>query len=338
MTEQSPAPDLRSQYLGLSLRCPVVASPSPLTGRLHDLHRLDAAGVGAVVLPSLFEEDVEAESLDLFERQMTGADTNPEAGAYFPDLPLDHLGLERHLALVQQAVAEMTVPVIASINGNTAGGWVGYAREMQDCGAVAIELNMYDVVADPSRTSAEVEGEYLRLVSMVCDTVSVPVAVKVSPYFTSFANMATHLVDAGAAGLVLFNRFYQPDLDLQTLDVTPVLELSHTSDLRLPLRWIALLRPHLPTTSLALTSGVGTGLDIAKALLAGADVAMVASEVLRHGPERVADLVGELRGWLVENEYESVDQLRGSVAHHTASNPGAFERAQYRRVLASWRR
>lgn len=328
--------DLRSTYLGLELATPVVASPSPATGRMDSLMRLEDAGVGAVVLPSLFEEEVETEALTFHDRMLAGAGVSGEAADYFPDVDLDHLGLERHLMLVQEASTRLSVPVIASVNGRSAGGWVRYARDMVEAGARAIELNMYDVAADPTRTSVDVEEGYLELVRAVCGSVDVPVAVKLSPYFSSFANFAVRTVAAGASGLVLFNRFYQPDLDLTTLDVTPRLELSRPGELRLPLRWIAILRPRLPDASLALTSGVTSGTDVAKGLLAGADVVMSASELLRQGPGRPAGLLAELVTWMTENDYESVGQLRGSVAQHAVSDPGAYERAQYQRVLSSW--
>jgi dihydroorotate dehydrogenase (fumarate) len=331
-------PDLATRYLGLAVRSPLVASPSPVTGSLDGLLRLDDAGVGAVVLPSLFEEEVENEALTLADRLEAGAGVFGEASEYFPDVDLDHLGLERHLLLVEQASARLTAPVIASVNGRSAGGWVRYASELVAAGARAIELNMYDVVADPSQSGSLVEQGYLELIGEVRRAVTVPVAVKLSPYFSSVGSMALQTVAAGADGLVLFNRFYAPDLDLATLDVVPRLDLSHAGEIRLPLRWIAILRPHLPATSLALTSGVADGKAIAKALLAGADVAMTASEVLRRGPERAGEMIAELRAWLEANDYESVDQLRGSLAQHAAPDPGAFERAQYQKVLASWRR
>ncbi len=282
---------LRTTYLGLELATPLVASPSPATGKLDSLLRLEDAGVGAVVLPSLFEEEVESEAITFHERRETGAGVSGEAMDYFPDVDLDHLGLERHVLLVEEAVERLEIPVIASVNGRSAGGWVRYAQDLVSAGAQAIELNMYDVAVDPDLTSADVERGYLELVAAVCDAVDVPVAVKLSPYFSSFANFAAQVVAAGADGLVLFNRFYQPDLDLETLDVTPRLELSRPGELRLPLRWIAILRPRLPATSLALTSGVASGADVAKGLLAGADVVMTASEMLRQGPERAAGIL-----------------------------------------------
>lgn len=329
---------LQTTYLGLELATPLVASPSPATGKLDTLLRLEDAGVGAVVLPSLFEEEVESEAITFHERRETGAGVSGEAMDYFPDVDLDHLGLERHVLLVEEAVERLEIPVIASVNGRSAGGWVRYAQDLVSAGARAIELNMYDVAVDPELTSADVERGYLDLVRAVCEAVDVPVAVKLSPYFSSFANFAAQVVAAGADGLVLFNRFYQPDLDLETLDVTPRLELSRPGELRLPLRWIAILRPRLPDTSLALTSGVASGSDVAKGLLAGADVVMTASEMLRQGPQRAAGILEELTTWMAAGEYESVTQLRGSVAQHAVRDPGAYERAQYQRVLASWRR
>jgi dihydroorotate dehydrogenase (fumarate) len=330
--------DLSTRYLGLDLRCPLVASPSPVTGAIDSLLRLDDAGIGAVVLPSLFEEEVEAEALSLADRMEAGSGVFGEATDYFPDVDLDHLGLERHILLVEQAAERLSAPVIASVNGRSAGGWVRYAGELVAAGAQAIELNMYDVVADPTLPGSVVEDGYLDLIAAVRSSVDVPVAVKLSPYFSSLGNLALRAVAAGADGLVLFNRFYAPDLDLDTLDVRPRLDLSHAGEIRLPLRWIAILRPHLTDTSIALTSGVGDGLSVAKGLLAGADVVMAASELLRRGPGRAAEMLAELDAWLDEHDYDSVDQLRGSLAQHTAPDPGAFERAQYQRVLASWTR
>lgn len=328
---------LESTYLGMALRSPLVASPSPTTGKLDTLLQLDDAGVGAVVLPSLFEEEVDREAVTLNERLEAGSGVFGEASDYFPDIDLDHLGLERHIMLVEEASRRLSVPVIASVNGRSSGGWVRYACDLVEAGARAIELNMYDVAVDPDRTAADVETAYLDLVRAVVDAVEVPVAVKLSPYFSSFANFAARVVEAGADGLVLFNRFYQPDLDLETLDVTAKLELSRPGELRLPLRWIAILRPQLTGTSLALTSGVAAGTDVVKGLLAGADVVMSTSEILRQGPARAKALLTEVAVWMDEHDYESVDQLRGSVAQHAVPDPGAYERAQYQRVLSSWK-
>ncbi|MBU6244961.1 MAG: dihydroorotate dehydrogenase-like protein [Actinomycetales bacterium] len=327
---------LRSRYLGMDLRTPLVASPSPRTGHLDDLLILDDCGIGAVVLPSLFEEEIEAEAMTLHLRLEHGAGTSAEADDYFAEMEFDHLGLDRHLQLVADASSRLQAPVIASINGTTVSGWVSYARDLVSAGAAAIELNMYAVALDPAADALQVESQYAELVRRVRAAVDVPIAVKLSPYFTSLAHFARQAVDAGADGLTLFNRFYQPDLDLVTRDVTPALDLSHPGELRLPLRWIAILRPQLPATSLALTSGVQQGTDVAKGLLAGADVVMTTAELLRQGPARARGIIDELSAWMAEHEYESVDQLRGSVAAHTSADPAAFERAQYQRVLRSW--
>ena len=329
-------PDLSTTYLGIPLRSPLVASPSPLTSKLENLLELQDAGVGAVVLPSLFEEEVEAEEMALLDAMEAGAGSFGEASDYFPQVDLPHLKLDQQLRLCEAAADTLDIPVIASVNGHSAGGWVHYARELQNAGARAIELNMYNLAADPTMSAADVEHAYLDLVMAVTTEVTVPVAVKLSPYFTSLANFAHRLMLAGADGVVLFNRFYQPDLNLETLGVFPRLDLSTTGEVRLPLRWIGILRPQLPTMSLALTTGAHRGFELAKGILVGADVVMTASELLRNGPGRAAGMLDELSTWMLENEYESVEQMRGSVAQHLAPDPSAFERSQYMRVLASW--
>jgi dihydroorotate dehydrogenase (fumarate) len=327
--------DLTTRYLGLTLRSPLVASACPLTGRIDDLRRLDDAGVGAVVLPSLFEEQIEHDELEIDRMLSTASESFGEATTFFPELHSYDVGPDRHLALVEAAKAAVSVPVIASLNGATGGGWLRYARLLRDAGADAIELNVYRVAADPAHTGAELENDVVELLSAVRSTVDVPVALKLSPFWSSFANLAVRLDEAGADGLVLFNRFYQPDLDLETLHAVPHLVLSTSDELRLPLRWIGLLRGRV-RGSLAATSGVHTVEDVAKALLAGADVTMLASALLHQGPELIADLERGLRAWMTEADYRSVDQLRGSAAAHTGPDPDAFERANYRQTLASW--
>lgn len=329
-------PDLSTKYLGLDLPSPLVASPSPLTRKLDTLKRLQDSGVGAVVLPSLFEEEVEAEQMALLEAMEAGSGIFGEAADFFPQLELPNLKLDRQLRLTEKAAKELDIPVIASVNGHSAGGWVRYAKELESAGARAIELNMYHLAVDPDRAAVDVERSYLDLVMQVSAEVHVPVAVKLSPYFTSLASFARHVVRAGADGLVLFNRFYQPDLDLETLGVHPALNLSTAGEVRLPLRWIGILRPHLPATSIALTTGVHSGDEIAKGLLVGADVVMTASAVLREGPEYARVMLDEFITWMQVHEYESVSEMRGSVAQSTAADPGAFERSQYMKVLASW--
>lgn len=328
--------DLTTDYLGLRLRSPLVASSGPLTGEIASLRQLDDAGVGAVVLPSLFEEEIVRESLALDDVLRQGTEAFGESVDYFPELDDYGTGPDRHLALVAEAKAQLSVPVIASLNAISPGGWVHHARLLQEEGADALELNIYTVPTDATRPAADVEGDALALVAEVRRTISVPMAVKVSPYYSSFAHFAHRVEEVGADGLVLFNRFYQPDLDLETLEVEPAIELSRPWELRLPLRWIALLRPSL-RCSLAATSGIGSAEGVAKALLVGADVAMMTSALLREGPGLVGRVEQGLRAWMEAHEYDSVRQLRGSVSHAGAEDPQGFERANYMRVLDAWR-
>ena len=329
--------DIRTRYLGLDLRSPIVASASPLPGDPETARRLAEAGVGAIVLPSLFEEEIVNEEIGLNSSLEAGAGQFAEAFEYFPTIDaIPNVG-ERYLARLAEIKAQSTVPVIASLNASTTGGWVGYARLMQDAGADALELNLYRVAADPTKNASQMDAADLDLIAAVRAAITIPLAVKLSPYYSAFANFARGAVDRGAEGLVLFNRFYQPDLDLESLEVVPKVELSHSADLRLPLRWIAILRPQLgPAVSLAASSGVHTGTDVAKELLVGADVAMMTSALLRDGPERVRTVETELRAWMTECEYESVAQLRGSASQATAVDPSAFERANYLKTLHSW--
>ena len=329
--------DIRTRYLGLDLRSPIVASASPLTGDPETARRLAEAGVGAIVLPSLFEEEIVNEEIGLNSSLEAGAGQFAEALEYFPTIDaIPNVG-ERYLARLAEIKAQSTVPVIASLNASTTGGWVGYARLMQDAGADALELNLYRVAADPTKNASQMDAADLDLIAAVRAAITIPLAVKLSPYYSAFANFARGAVDRGAEGLVLFNRFYQPDLDLESLEVVPKVELSHSADLRLPLRWIAILRPQLGSAvSLAASSGVHTGTDVAKELLVGADVAMMTSALLRNGPERVRTVETELRAWMTECEYESVAQLRGSASQATAVDPSAFERANYMATLQSW--
>lgn len=328
--------ELATTYLGLPIVSPVIASAGPTTGKVDSLAQLQDAGVGAVVLPSLFEEEIVQEELSLNRALEQGSDSFAEAIDYFPPTDFYDLGTDRHLRLVEQAKKKLTVPVVASVNAAHSGSWERYATLMVDAGADAVELNIYAMAADPARTAADVEAEYLDVVREVRAAVRVPLAVKLSPFFSSLPHFAAALAGAGVDGLVLFNRFYAPDLDLDTLSVQPKLELSHSSELRLPLRWLGILRPQLPSLSLAATSGVHTWEDVAKVLLVGADVACMTSAVLREGPNHVAAVLAGLRTWLEENDYESVDQLRGSVSAATSSDPAAFERSNYVKVLSSY--
>jgi dihydroorotate dehydrogenase (fumarate) len=329
--------DLSTKYLGLELRSPIVASASPLTGDAASARLLDEAGVGAIVLPSLFEEEILNDEIGLNKSLETGAGQFAEALEYFPTVDvLPGVG-DRYLANLAAIKAQSSVPVIASLNATSAGGWVRYARLMQEAGADALELNVYRVAADPKKSSTEMDAADLDLIAKVRSSITIPLAVKLSPYYSAFSSFAAQAVGRGADGLVLFNRFYQPDLDLETLGVVNSLELSQPADLRLPLRWIAILRPQLGArASLAASSGVQTGTDVAKELLVGADVVMMASALLRKGAGYVRTVEAELRGWMDEKEYVSVSQLRGSASAATAANPSAFERANYMQTLRSW--
>jgi dihydroorotate dehydrogenase (fumarate) len=328
--------DLTSTYLGLHLASPIIASAGPYTGRLETLLELEAAGVSAVVLPSMFEEEMVDDELSLHEALERGTNTFAESLDYFPHTDFSDTGPQRHVRLVEEARQRLSIPVIASVNAAHPGSWKRYATMMADAGAAAIELNIYALATDACRTAADVEASYLDIVGEVRAAVNVPLAVKLSPYFSCLPHFAAAVVAAGADGLVLFNRFYQPDLDLHTLDVTPTVDLSTSADLRLPLRWLAILRPQLPTVSLAATSGVHTAHDVVKALLVGADVACMTSALLRHGTGHVRAVLGGLEAWLSDNEYTSVAQLRGSVSSAGAQDPAAFERANYVRVLSSY--
>ena len=329
--------DLSTRYLGLQLRTPLVASPSPLTGDLDGAKRLVEAGVGALVLPSLFEEEILHEELELTRALEAGTDQFPEALDFFPAVDGIVGAGDRYLEKIRSIRAAVDVPVIASLNAFSSGGWVRWARSIQEAGADALELNLYELAADPRRTSSEIEGAHLDLVAAVRMAVTIPVTVKLSPYYSAFAHFAASVIERGADGLVLFNRFYQPDLDLETLEVVPRIELSGSGDLRLPLRWTAILRPQLgPEVSIAATSGIHSGTDLVKVLMAGADVGMTASAVLRHGALHARSLLTELREWLEVHEYGSVAQLRGSATHATVDDPSAFERANYAATLHSW--
>ena len=323
--------DLRTRYLGLDLPSPLVASASPLTGTLDGLRRLEAAGAAAVVLPSLFEEQLTLEADQVRRLREAGADSLSTA------LALDdyNAGPYGYLALVEQATATLQIPVIASLNGVTPGTWVKHASLLEEAGADALELNIYYVSSSPGVGGPEVERRYLELVRSVRQAIAIPLAVKLSPYFSSVANLTRQLVQAGADGLVLFNRFYQPDLDLETLEITPRLVLSSSEELRLPLRWIAILHKEVPA-SLAASTGVHTAADVVKVLLAGADVAMMTSALLRHGPEHLTAVETGLRDWLEEHGMQTVGHLRGLRSQRSIRDPAAWERANYITMLAGY--
>ncbi len=329
--------DLSTRYLGLELRSPLVVSANPLTRDPVVVAEFEEAGAGAIVMPSLFEEEIENEEIELAASLDQGTEGFAEALDYFPEVDTFIGEGDRYLRALDRIKGQASVPIIASLNANSVGGWVRFARLMADAGADALELNLYRITVDRTRSAADVEEEDLDLIAAVRAAVNLPLAVKLSPYYSALANFAGKVVEAGANGLVLFNRFYQPDIDLDELAVVPRVSLSHPSELRLPMRWTAILRPQLgPEVAIAATSGIHSGADAIKALMVGADVAMLASAVLRDGPRKIADIEDEMRTWLVENEYSSVTQLRGSASQGSVEDPGTFERAQYIRTLHSW--
>ncbi|MGD1012514.1 MAG: dihydroorotate dehydrogenase-like protein [Acidimicrobiales bacterium] len=331
------AVNLETSYLGLELSSPIVASAGPLTGDVDSAKALADAGVGAIVLPSLFEEEIVAEEVGLASALEAGSEHFAEALHYFPEVSNFTSAADRYLELLETTKKAVHVPVIASLNGSSSGGWVRYAELLNNAGADALELNVYRVPTDGALSAAQVEEADLALIASVCENVSLPVAVKLSPYYSAMVSFASDVIGAGASGLVLFNRFYQPDLDLEKMDVVPKVELSRTFELRLPLRWIAILRPQLGNgASLAATSGIQSGADVLKALAVGANVAMMTSSLLRLGPSHVSSVESEMRSWLADHEYASVDELRGSVSRETSDDAGAFERANYLKTLHSW--
>lgn len=327
--------DLHCTYLGLPLRSPIVASPSPLTGEIDTIAELERYGAGAIVLPSLFEEQIEHEANEVDRLMSLHADSFGEATTFFPDVDEYNSGVDRYLGLVETAKSAVDVPVIASLNGASIGGWLRYGGLLEDAGADAVEINLYTVAADPMVSGAELESEQLELIAVLAGELNVPLAVKISPYYSSLAAFLLAVQEAGAAGVVMFNRFYQPDLDLETLGVQSRLSLSTPEELRLPLRWTGIMREYL-SMSIAGTTGVHSGYDVAKLVLVGADVAMTASSVLRNGASHLATIEEQLRDWMSEHEYESIDQMRGAVRSEAAADPAGFERANYIGNLASY--
>ncbi len=330
-------PDLTTTYLGLNLKNPLVASASPLTKHLDTVRRMEEAGAAALVMYSLFEEQINFESQQLERSLERGTHSNAEAPSYFPNLTYYNLGLPAYLVQLEKVKRAANIPVIGSLNGVSAGGWVSYARRIEEAGADALELNIYYLPTDPRMTGQELEENYLELVASVRSMVKIPLAVKLSPFFTSLPNMARRVGEAGANGLVLFNRFYQPDFDLENLMVVPSLDLSTTQDLRLPLRWIAILYGRVQT-DFALSSGVHTAQEVLKAMMAGASVAMLTSELLANGVDRLAAILANLEQWMVDKEYASIAQMKGSMSQIACAEPAAFERANYMRALNTFDR
>jgi dihydroorotate dehydrogenase (fumarate) len=327
--------DLSTSYLGLQLKNPLVASASPLSKKLDSVRRMEDAGIGAVVMYSLFEEQIIHESLALDHYLNQGTYTYAESLTYFPDLDHYNVGPESYLELIQSIKKAVEIPLIGSLNGITTSGWIDYAQKIQEAGADALELNMYSLPTDPDINASELEKSRIELLREIRAKIHIPLAVKLSPYFTSLPHYAKRCVEAGANGLVLFNRFMQPDLDIETLDVVPNVLLSTSAELRLPLRWIAILYSWIQA-DLALTSGVHSATDALKAMMAGAKVAMMASELIEHGTPRITEMLTEMQTWMEEYSYESIQQMQGSMSQKSISEPGAYERAQYMKALTSF--
>lgn len=327
--------DLRTSYMGLELEHPVVASASPLSKDLDGIRRLEDSGASAIVMASLFEEQIRAESAALEHLAEAGTESFAESLSYFPASFDFRVGPGRYLELLRRAREAVRVPIIASLNGTTSEGWTNYARQLQEAGASAIELNVSYVAADMAVSGREVEDRHLEILRAVKGAVTIPVAIKLGPFFSAFANMARQLDDAGADALVLFNRFYQPDFDLERREVVPSLRLSTADEMRLPLLWLAVLHGRVKA-SLAATTGVHHPAEVLKYLLAGADVAMTTSSLLQRGPAHLRTLVSGTRDWLDEHGYVSVRQLRGAMSQRKVADPSAFERANYIRVLESF--
>lgn len=324
--------DLSTTYLGLKLKNPLVPSASPLSRSIDGVKRMEDAGAAAIVMYSLFEEQIHHEAAELDHYLSYGTQSFAEALSYFPETGEYNLGPDEYIEHIRKAKEAVDIPIIGSLNGISTGGWIQYAKKIQDAGADALELNVYYIPTDPRLSGTAVEQRYLDVLKAVKSTIRIPVAMKLSPFFSSMAHMAAQLDAAGADGLVMFNRFYQPDLDIDQLEVVPNVTLSTSQAIRLPLRWIAVLFGRVKA-SLAATSGVHSAQDVVKLLMAGADVTQLCSSLLLHGPGRLAEILEDLDRWLVEHEYESVKQMRGSMSQKSVADPSAFERANYMKAL-----
>ncbi len=327
--------DLSTDYLGLQLKNPLVPSASPLSRDVSSLRQLEDAGAAAVVMHSLFEEEIQLESELLDEQLERGVESFPEALSYFPEAGAYRTGPDVYLETLSEAKEALGIPVIGSLNGTSTGGWIRYAEEIEQAGADALEINVYYLPTDPEKAASEIEARYFELVEDLADRIDIPLAVKLSPFFSSIPNAVRRLKEAGAAGAVLFNRFYQPDFDIERLEVVPHLVLSDSDELRLPLRWIAILYGRVDI-DLALTTGVHSAKDALKGVMAGARVTMMTSELLMRGTRRLGEILTDMRIWMDEYEYESIEQMRGSLSQQRAAEPAAFERANYMKVLGSY--
>ena len=328
--------DLRTTYLGLELKHPIVASSSPISKSLDGIKRLEDAGASAIVLFSLFEEQIlyENESFDALSE--AGTESFAESLSYFPAVGDYRIGPDSYLDLIRRATEQCSIPIIGSLNGITSTGWTDYAKQIIEAGAKALELNIYYIPADPRVSGRQVEDRYVDILKAVRGAITAPIAIKLSPFFSAIGEMAARLADAGADGLVLFNRFYQPDFDLEELEVVPNLDLSSASEIRLPLLWIAVLHGRIGC-SLAATRGVETGREVIKYTMAGADAVMTTSALLRHGPAHLKTLVNDVTEWMQRHDYTSIAQMKGSMSQKKVADPSAFERANYIKVLQSFK-
>ncbi len=327
--------NLSTTYLGLQLSNPIVPSASPMTRTVGGVRALEDSGASAVVLYSIFEEQIRHETKELFHFLEYGSESSQEATSYFPAQEEYYSGPEEYLEYIRNVKNAVDIPIIASLNGSSMGGWTDYAKKMQEAGADAIELNIYHIATDPEASGDTVERMYLDVIDAVRAAVSIPIAVKLSPYFSSLANMAKKFDEHGVNGLVLFNRFYQPDINLESLQVEPGVVLSSSNSLRLPLRWVAILYKTVKA-DLAATSGVHTAEDVLKLVMAGANVTMVCSALLRHGPKRIREILIGVQQWMVDHDYHSLDQMRGSMSHKSVADPSSFERANYMKALQTY--
>jgi dihydroorotate dehydrogenase (fumarate) len=327
--------DLSTNYLGLKLKNPIVVSASPLTEKLENFARLEDAGASAIVLYSLMEEQIEAESENIDNALEYGANSYAESTSYLPDMAKYQIGPDRYLELLHKGKASIDIPVIASLNGRSPGGWVRYAEYMEQAGADALELNIFDVASDPDISASDLETRYCNIVRAIRKSVRIPIAVKIGPYFTSCANFVKKLAEAGADGVVIFNRFYQPDFDLEEMEVTPNLVLSSPHELRLRLHWAAILY-HQVETYIAITGGVHDASDVLKCMMAGAHVSMMTSALLKYGIEHLGVVLAGMERWMEEHEYVSIRQMRGAMSMVNIENPSAFLRGNYLKTLGSY--
>ncbi|MFP4528482.1 MAG: dihydroorotate dehydrogenase-like protein [Candidatus Kapaibacterium sp.] len=328
--------DLKTKYLGMTLKSPLMLAASPISESIENLKKVADRGAGAVVLYSLFEEQIRMEQRELHYHTIHGTERFAESLTYFPEMPEYKVGPEQYLEHIKKAKDAVNIPVIASLNGQTLGGWTDYAKKIEEAGADALELNIYYIPTDPNLDGEEIEKAYIDILKQVKSTVKIPVAMKLHPFFTNMSNMAKRCDEAGADGLVLFNRFQQPDINLAELEIRPKATLSHEVNIRLPLRWIAILKNNIKA-DLSATSGIHTGLDAIKMLMVGANTVQLCSALLKYGVEKFGEIHDDMERWLTDHEYESVEQMLGSMTREKVEDPSTFERAQYMKQITNYK-